>query len=271
MPKPEGLYSIGEMAVACGISINALRFYETKVLIKPAHTDPESGYRYYSRENLHRLRAILGLKDAGLSLPEIKEYLDGYMDMDTKIAALEERRAMLKLAIDDLKARNTPAGDLTVHELVLPERLCLCRTIEAKDGESALLAISEFYDELIRKGVPISKAWPEFCEYPDEGLLQGEFKVTDFTLSACLPVDKKNASPEAVLYPAGNAVAVNYRGSYYELWKAYDVLARYIDEYGYTPSGYPQEIYMEIEPDGSVQIENEHNITRVIVPVERRK
>ena len=58
MPKPEGLYSIGEMAVACGISINALRFYETKVLIKPAHTDPESGYRYYSRENLHRLRAM---------------------------------------------------------------------------------------------------------------------------------------------------------------------------------------------------------------------
>jgi DNA-binding transcriptional MerR regulator len=47
-------------------------------LIKPAHTDPESGYRYYSRNNLLRLKMILRLKDAGLSLPEIKEYLDGF-------------------------------------------------------------------------------------------------------------------------------------------------------------------------------------------------
>ncbi len=267
MPKPEGLFPIGEIAAACGVSINALRFYETKALIKPAHTDPESGYRYYSRENLLRLRAILRLKDAGLSLPEIKEYLDGNMDKDTKIAFLEERRHALSIAIEDLKIRNTQPGKLSVHKIFLPERLCLCRTAYAKDGESALLAIGQFYDELIRKGVSISKIWPEFCEYPDDGLLKGEFKVTDFVVTACLPVDKKNAPPEAVLYPSGNAVAVNFRGSYYEIWRAYQALGRYMDEHSYTPSGYPQEIYLEIEADGSVQIDNAHNVTRVIIPI----
>jgi DNA-binding transcriptional MerR regulator len=39
-------------------------------VITPAHIDPESGYRYYSRDNMLRLRTILGLKDAGLSLLE---------------------------------------------------------------------------------------------------------------------------------------------------------------------------------------------------------
>lgn len=271
MPKPEGLFSIGEISVSCGLSINALRFYETKTLIKPAFTDPDSGYRYYSRENLLRLRTIMGLKDAGLSLPEIKEYFDGNMDKDTKITALEKRRDMLNLAIGDLKIRNTQPGDLSVHELILPERLCLCRTIEAKDGESALLAIGEFYDELIRKGVPISKAWPEFCEYPDDGLLKGAFKVTDFVITACLPVDKKNAPLEAVLYPPGDAVAVNYRGSYYDLSKAYAALSRYIEMYEYTPAGYPQEIYLEAGADGSVHLDDAHNITRVIIPIKRKE
>ncbi|HBC95155.1 MAG TPA: hypothetical protein DCZ10_20245, partial [Pelotomaculum sp.] len=131
-------------------SINALRFYEAKGLLKPAYTDPESGYRYYSRENLHRLRTMLGLKKAGLSLLEIKAHLDGNMDIETKIGVLEERRDLLNRIIEDLRIRRTPPGDLTVHEIALPERLCLCRTIEARDGEHALEAIGEFYDELIR-------------------------------------------------------------------------------------------------------------------------
>ncbi|MDD3168424.1 MAG: MerR family transcriptional regulator [Eubacteriales bacterium] len=267
MSKPEGLFSIGEIATACGVSINTLRFYETKALIKPARTDSESGYRYYSRENLLRLREILRLKDAELSLDEIKNYFDGHMEKDTKIAALEERREALTIAIEDLKIRNTQPGKLSVHKIFLPGRLCLCRTIKAKDGESALFAIGAFYDELICKGVQISRTWPEFCEYPDDELLSGKFKTCGFTVTACLPVEKKNAPPEAVLYPSGNAVAVNYRGSYYEIWQAYEALARFIDEHGYTPSGYPQEIYLETGADGSVQIDNDHNITRVIIPI----
>lgn len=70
-------------------------------------------------------------------------------------------------------------------------------------------------------------------------------------------------------YPAEGALAVNYRGGYYDLWKAYEALSRYIDENGYVPTGYPQEIYLEIEADGSVNPDDMSNITRVIVPVEK--
>lgn len=267
MPRPEGLFSIGAIAAVCGISIDTLRFYETKALITPANVDPESGYRYYSRENLLRLRTILGLKDAGLSLLEIRDYLDGGRHAEKKIAELTKRRNLLSHAIENLKMLDIKPGDLTVSEIELPERLCICRMIEAGDGEALLSAIGEFYDELIRSGVPISRAWPEFCEYPDEGLLKGEFHTTDLTVRACLPVYQKNAPPEAVRYPAGRALAVNYRGAYYDLWKAYAVLSRYIDENGYVPAGYPQEIYLEIGADGSVHLDESSNITRVIIPV----
>ncbi|MPM43354.1 hypothetical protein SDC9_90027 [bioreactor metagenome] len=267
MPKPEGLFSIGEIAAVCDVSIDTLRFYETKALISPAYTDQETGYRYYSRENLLRLRTTLGLKDAGLSLSEIRDYLDGGKHTDNKIAELKQRRDLLNQAIENLQIRGTAPGDLTVHEIELPERICLCRTIEAKNGAHALLAIGEFYDELIRSGIPISRAWPEFCEYPDEGLIKGGFQVTDFKVTACLPVDIKSAPPQAVRYPASMALAVNYRGGYYDLWKAYAALSRYIDERGLVPTGYPQEIYLEIEADGSVRLDEARNVTRVIVPV----
>jgi DNA-binding transcriptional MerR regulator len=269
MPKPEGLFFIGEIAAACGVSIDTLRFYETKALITPVQVDPESGYRYYSRENLLRLRTILGLKGAGLSLSEIRDYLDGGKHTEKKIAELMERRDLLSRAIENLQIRGIKPGDLTVSEIALPERFCLCRTVEARDGAHALRAIGEFYDELIRGGIPISRAWPEFCEYPDNRLLEGEFPTTDFTIRACLPVDKKSAPPEAVRYPAGRALAVNYRGGYYDLWQAYAALRRTIDKNGDVPAGYPQEIYLEIEADGSVRLNESRNVTRVIVPVKR--
>ena len=90
---------------------------------------------------------------------------------NTKIATLVERRNALSIAIEDFKIRNTRPGKLAVHKIFMPDRLCLFRTIEAKDGESALLALGGFYDELICKGVHISRDWPAFCEYPDYGLL----------------------------------------------------------------------------------------------------
>lgn len=269
MGKPANLFFIREIAAACGVSINTLRFYEAKGLLKPAYTDPASGYRYYSRENLHRLRTLLRLKDAGLSLPEVRGYLDGGRSMEAKIAQLEERRALMKQAIEDLKIHTTLSGSLTVYPLSLPERLCLRRTILARDGEHALAAISEFYNDLIRSGVRLSRAWPEFCEYPDEGLLAGEFPVTDFTVNACVPVDKCAAPPEAVPYPAGDAVAVNYRGGYYDLWQAYAALAQHMAEQGLSLAGFPQEIYLEIDASGSLRLDDGNYITRVIVPVKR--
>ncbi|MDD2216045.1 MAG: hypothetical protein PHE41_05705 [Eubacteriales bacterium] len=72
-------------------------------------------------------------------------------------------------------------------------------------------------------------------------------------------------------YPAGGALAVNYRGGYYDLWKAYEALSRYMEQNGFVPSGYPQEIYLEIESDGSLNLNDERNVTRVIVPIESKE
>lgn len=267
--KPEGLFTIGEISVTCGISVNALRFYEAKRLLIPAHTDPDTGYRYYSHRNLLRLQEILDLRDAGFSLGEIKAYLDGNTTAQDRLAELTARRRMLDRAIETIGIRAVAQGDITVSEIALPERLCLCRTFQAKDADHLFAEILTFYGETIRRGIPISRAWPEFCEYPDSSLFAGGFPMTDFAVTACLPVDPEKAPPEAVLRPSGNALAVNYKGNYAGLQDAYAAIRRHIAEHGFTPAGYPQEIYLEISPDGSVKPDCEDYITQVIVPVKR--
>lgn len=267
MRKQKNLFYIHEIATVCDISINTLRFYETKELVKPAYTNPKSGYRYYSRENLHRLRTILSLKDAGLTLPEIKAYLNDDMDMETKTGKLEAQRKHLNRVIEDLYIRKVRSKDLTVHEINLPERLCLCRTITARDAEDVLTDINKFYEELILSNVVMSREWPEFCEYPDDELLKGKFALSNFIVTACVPIDKKSASPEAILYPSSDAVVINYRGDYYDLWEAYEALQKYILSHNYIPTGHAQEVYLEIDANGSIQINDPNYITRVIIPV----
>lgn len=53
------------------------------------------------------------------------------------------------------------------------------------------------------------------------------------------------------------------------MWKAYDALSRYMEQNEFVPVGYPQEIYLEISADGSLDLDEERNVTRVIVPVKR--
>lgn len=268
--QSKGLFSIGELAVTCGISVNTLRFYQSKELLIPAYTDTDSGYRYYSYPNLLRLQEILDLRDAGLSLGEIKGYLDANTGAGQRLAELLTRRELLDRAIEAVRIRTVVPGDITVGKLTLPKRLCLCRTFLSRDADHLFRELSGFYAEVIRQGVTISRAWPEFCEYPDNSLLMGVFSMTDFPVTACLPVDAQNAPPEAVLYPGGEALVVNFKGGYDGLPQVYAALSRYIEENDCLPAGYPQEIYLEIGPDGSVHPGCEDYITRIIVPIKSK-
>lgn len=68
------MYKIGRLAGDTGITIRTLRYYDRLGLLKPSHV-AESGYRYYSKEDVLRLQHITTLKQLGFTLAEIKEVL----------------------------------------------------------------------------------------------------------------------------------------------------------------------------------------------------
>ena len=60
---------IREVARRTGLTCRALRFYEARGLLAPLRT--YSGRRLYGRGELERIKQILALKRAGLSLAQI--------------------------------------------------------------------------------------------------------------------------------------------------------------------------------------------------------
>ena len=69
------MYKIKDFSNITDTSIVTLRYYDEIDLFKPSYVDFYSGYRYYEDNQIDIIKKINKLKEFGLSLDEIKEYL----------------------------------------------------------------------------------------------------------------------------------------------------------------------------------------------------
>lgn len=58
--------SIGEFAQLSGLTIKALRHYDERGLLAPAHVDPDDRYRTYAGSQLRDAVTIKALRDASV-------------------------------------------------------------------------------------------------------------------------------------------------------------------------------------------------------------
>jgi MerR family mercuric resistance operon transcriptional regulator len=68
------VFRIGQVAKHAGVSVEAIRFYESQALIPEPPRTP-SGYRQYSAETIQRVRFIQRAKELGFSLKDIHTLL----------------------------------------------------------------------------------------------------------------------------------------------------------------------------------------------------
>ena len=71
----EKLLTCGTFAKICGIEKHVLFHYDEIDLFKPIYVN-EKGYRYYSYHQYDTFKVIMALKKLGMSLKDIKTYLD---------------------------------------------------------------------------------------------------------------------------------------------------------------------------------------------------
>ena len=83
---------IGEIAAFFDVSVKALRIYEKKGIIKPVKVDMESGYRYYSADQVKQLNALIDLQSLGFSLDEIKEIMDGKLTKEELVDKFQRKK-----------------------------------------------------------------------------------------------------------------------------------------------------------------------------------
>lgn len=99
------MFQIGEFSKIAQVSGRLLRYYDEIGLLSPQATDPQTGYRYYSAQQLPRLNRILVLKELGLSLEQIAHLLDQETSADEMRGMLILRKAQIEQTLQEEMAR----------------------------------------------------------------------------------------------------------------------------------------------------------------------
>ena len=101
-------YSIGETAKLMGVSVHTLRYWTNEGLIEPEVVDPDSGYRYYSFNQLHYIHRVKYLRDMDVPIAAIREAIrEDNVDrllgsMRKQKTKLEEECAKLERSISEI-------------------------------------------------------------------------------------------------------------------------------------------------------------------------
>ena len=251
------LFQIGEVAKIMGITRKAILVYENAGLLTPAVKDKESGYRYYSADNMTQIRSIRSLQALGLTLKEVAEYYYDTENIDVHLKRLMDLRSSLDRNIQMLQMRSARRGDLTVHKTSLPRQVCFCRRYQCEDVSEAANKLRDTYIAAARTGKmsTLGRMFTMRMSQPTEKL----------DLMCCIQVEDGFDGPERIEFPETQALCIYYRGPYEGTSTAIRALMQYINENNVETIGPFRSIYLEGPPNRG---ENSGDyITQIAVPI----
>lgn len=102
-PLSEQLLTTGDMARESGTTLRTVRFYEEAGLLCVSRS--EGGHRLFRESELHKLRLACDLREAGLSLSDIKTLFELKRGATTAREASDQLCSALTVQIDELQSK----------------------------------------------------------------------------------------------------------------------------------------------------------------------
>ena len=286
------MLSIGDFSRLGQVTVRTLRLYDELNLLKPAHVDRFSGYRYYSIEQLPRLNRVLMLKDLDFSLEQIASLLKNNLSADQLREMLGAKQREIEAELQENAARLgrvaarlrqvEQEGQLPGYDVVLkrvePQAIVSTRQVvpTSQDmGPCRCTAFGALYGWLEKN--QIEPAGRELVLYHNT-----EYCEQDIDMEVAIPVDRRvhdstasRPAPTAemaihVLPPAPTLASVIYQGRPTDVEPAVTALWRWIGTNGYVTSGPYRELHLygkELELASS----QSPVVMELQVPVEKRR
>lgn len=172
MSKKEGKYlTTGEFAKLCKVNKQTLFYYDQIGLLTPV-LKKENGYRYYSIHQLELFFVIDLLKELGMSLGDIQQYMQNKSpekflslmhrkkeEIVKKRQEIERKEKMIEAKIALMEEAKTLAFNQITLEQLPEATLYLSRKIQNTSDEEFVEVISDFIEELnvsrLDSGYPI--------------------------------------------------------------------------------------------------------------------
>lgn len=273
------MFKIGDFAKRSGVTVKTLRHYDQIGLLKPAHVDEDSGYRYYTAEQLLTLRRIAGFKEHGFTLEMIKQLLDGSLPMTKAECTLIEKRRELESRIREAEKQLRGVD----QRLIRIES----QAAAAEDGTLSVRGVAPALVASIRGTVPEGQLCLLLDELQQYVSSQGEEPDRELTIvwhkravrkedpsdiEVAIPVSKPIASSRRVtvhLLPGIETAAsyIHHCDPYSDECKANGLLRAWLADAGYRPlDGAPvREMYLTPDRDMYGQLRK----AEALIPVQR--
>lgn len=216
--KSELYFSTGEFARILGVTKHTLFYYDEIGLFSPAFKNEENGYRYYFLWQIDTFQTLSVLQKLGMSLKEIKEYLENRSvdqllpilkekekEVDDEIETLMNIKKFISREIKTISDSQKMVLDQP-YQMYLPEEYLIMTRIKGGSERELATEIGEHVKNSGKYHIIVSTVGA-VCRYED--LKRGEYsKYTDVYTR----LDKKIPSVSLVVKPAGDYVVVYYKG-----------------------------------------------------------
>ena len=103
LKNQSNLYTTGEMAKLCGVTVRTVQYYDTRSILVPSELS-EGGRRLYSEEDLQKLKIICFLRGIDLPIDSIGKLFEEKDPGSVIAILLEQQKALLK---EELNERQT--------------------------------------------------------------------------------------------------------------------------------------------------------------------
>lgn len=226
--------STGEFAKLCNVTKHTLFHYNDIEVFMPQYVD-ENGYRYYHVLQYDTFCTISQLRNIGMSLLEIKEYLDNRSPeklislcssqedlIEIRIKQLKNIKDSLKDTRQDIEASIASRNEISIRKEA-KEHLILSKVLEEADDSEMTLSFGDLMQSVEKTMFrPISG-----MIHRTSDLVQGNYnKYCLFYLR--IPCKKKNCGCR--IKPVGEYVQAYHYGGYETLGITYKKIISYAQE-----------------------------------------
>lgn len=262
---------IGRFSKMTRLSVKALRLYDEKGLLRPAHIDARSGYRYYSLLQASQAEAIRALRSVDMPLDDIAQILqtDDPELIHKQLVAHRERLG------EQLTAQQKMLRYL--ESLIKREEGIMPYEIEIQEASPQLVAATRIQTSLAKIGNDIGAGFGSLMQAlgseriaPTGAPLIVYHDVideeTDGDIEICVPIAADFSGNDDVYrreLEGGSMATTIHRGPYQQIALAYHTLTGWISEHGHEMAGPPREIYLN-DPQ---TVPAEELLTRVEFPI----
>lgn len=243
--KDRNYFTTGEFAKLANISKQTLIFYDKIGVFSPKYKD-DKNFRYYSINQFDTLVILLDLRDIGLSLDIIKEYLKD-RNPNKSLELLKKESESIREQIKNLHILNNKIETkISLIEKGLKEDNNLKPYIKECEEEYFIISNVDSDDSKV-----ITMGVVNFINYcNDKGYLNSGYQIgvivkkEDFCqgnstkiFAIFLKVDNKIHHKDLIIKPKGIYGCINHKGRYDETANSYKKLLKYIENKGYEIVG----------------------------------